>query len=225
MGAEFVEGSFLSYVTEEDREFFFDLCVRREFPTNSTLFTEGDPSDHVLVILSGWVRVATSLDDGREIIYALRGPGDVLGDLAALHGWSRTASLRGIEPVTVAQLLKAPFLAVLHERPGIALAMLKTLSVRLRDAERARVGSAALDVSKRLAKYLIDLAAERGIADGTAVVIDSPLTQDDIAGHLGASRRAVSRAFGMLRARGVVSTGRKRIVVHRTDVLRSLVRL
>jgi CRP-like cAMP-binding protein len=225
MTAGFVDGSFLSYVAESDREFSLGLGVRREFQTNSTLLTEGDPSDHVLVILSGWVRVATSLDDGREIIYALRGPGDVLGDLAALNGWSRSASLRGIEPVTAVQLSKAQFLAVLHDRPGVAVAMLKTLSVRLRDAERARVGSAALDVSKRLAKYIIDLAAERGVADGAAIVIDSPLTQDDIAGHLGASRRAVARALGVLRARGVVSTGRKRIVVHRPEVLRSLGRL
>lgn len=224
-GTGFVEGSFLSYVAESDREFFLSLGVNREFQTNGTLLTEGDPTDHVLVILSGWVRVATSLDDGREIIYALRGPGDVLGDLAALHGWSRSASLRGIEPVTAVQVVKAQFLAALHDRPAIAVAMLKTLSVRLRDAERAWVGSAALDVSKRVAKYLIDLAAERGVPDGTGIVIDSPLTQDDIAGHLGASRRAVARALGMLRARGVVSTGRKRIVVHRPDVLRSLVRL
>jgi CRP-like cAMP-binding protein len=187
--------------------------------------TEGDPSDHILVVLTGWVRVATSLKDGKEVVYALRGPGDVLGELAAVHGWPRSASVRGVEPVVAVQLGKGEFLAALAELPGIAVALLKMVAVRLRDAERARVGSAALDVSKRLAKYLVDLAGERGVVDCKEIFIESPLTQDDIAAHLGASRRAVARAFGLLRDRGVVSTGRKRIVVHRLDVLRSLVRL
>ncbi|MEU6644568.1 Crp/Fnr family transcriptional regulator [Saccharomonospora sp. NPDC046836] len=224
-GEKFVAGSFLSYLAEGDRDLLLGRGLRREFPANGTLLTEGDPSDHVLVVLSGWVRVATSLNDGREVVYALRGPGDVLGELAAVHGWPRSASVRGIGPVVAVQLTKSELFAALTNLPGIAVALLKTVAVRLRDAENARIGAAALDVSKRLAKYLIDLAGERGVVDGKEIFIESPLTQEDIAAHLGASRRAVARAFGLLRERGVVSTGRKRIVVHRLDVLKSLVRL
>jgi len=220
-----VEGSFLAHLTDVDRSLLLDRGVRRDFTANDTLLSEGDPSDHLHVIVSGWVRVSTLLEGGQEIIYALRGPGDVLGELAALNGWSRTASVRGIEPVSVVQLSSAQFLAALHDRPGIAIALLKTMSTRLREAEMARIGSATLDVSMRLAKYLADLAVDRGRRSVDGVVIDSPLTQEDIANHLGASRRAVARALGVLRSRGVVSTGRKRIVVHRPDVLRALTRL
>jgi len=189
------------------------------------LLHEDDPSDHVQVITSGWVRVSTLLEDGQEVIYALRGPGDVLGDLAALQGGTRTATVRAIEPVEVVQFSRVQFLGVLKDRHAVVLALLKTMARRLRDAERARVGSATLDVSKRLAQYLVQLIEERGTRTAGGIEVRSPLSQEDIARQLGGSRRAVARALSMLRARGVVTTGRKQIVVHRPDVLRSLAQM
>jgi CRP-like cAMP-binding protein len=217
-----VDGSLLSFVADGDREFLLAQGVLRSFAVNDVLLRQDDPSDHVQVIKSGWVRVSTLLENGHEIIYALRGPGDVLGDLAALQRWTRTASVRAIEPVEVAQFSGRQFLGVLQERHTVALALMSTMATRLRDAERARVGSAALDVSKRLAHHLVELIAERGVHTADGIEIQTPLSQADIARQLGGSRRAVARALSVLRARGVVSTGRQRIVVHRPEVLRSL---
>ncbi|MCG8926986.1 Crp/Fnr family transcriptional regulator [Lentzea sp. CC55] len=199
--------------------------IGRSFAVNDVLLHQDDPSDHVQVVKSGWVRVSTVLEDGREIIYALRGPGDVLGELAALQGWTRTASVRAIEPVDVVQYSRSQFLAVLKDRHQVALALMSTMATRLREAERARVGSAALDVSKRLAHHLVELIDERGIRTAEGVEVRTPLSQEDIARQLGGSRRAVARALAVLRSRGVLSTGRKRIVVHRPEVLRSLTQI
>ena len=217
-------GSLLSYLAAADREQLLAGGVRRAFAADEVLIREDDPSDFLHVIVEGWVRVSTLLADGRELVYALRGPGDVLGELAALHGWERTASVRSLEPTTVVQLTAARFRSSLRARPEIAIAMIKSLAVRLREAEKARVGTVELDISHRLARHLADLMAERGRATGEGIVIATPFTQEEIANQLGASRRAVARAMAMLRARGVVSTGRRRIVVERPDVLRSLAR-
>lgn len=220
-----VDGSLLAYLPETDRDFLLAQGIPRLFGAGDVLLHEDDPSDHVQVITSGWVRVSTLLEDGQEVIYALRGPGDVLGDLAALQGCTRSASVRAIEQVEVVQFSRGQFLGVLKDRHGIALGLMNTMARRLRDSERARVGSAALDVSRRLAQHLVQLIAERGEHTADGIEVQSPLSQEDIARQLGGSRRAVARAFSVLRARGVVTTGRKRIVVHRPDVLRSLAQI
>jgi len=217
-----ISESFLSHLSDIDRKCLMELGLRRRFANDDVLLREGDPSDHIMVILSGRVRVSTSLKNGREIIYALRGQGDILGELAALQNTVRTASVRGIEVVEVLQLSRAQFLTAARERPGIALAVAKSASGRQREAEKARVGSAAMDVNKRLANYLVSLLVERGRTEAEGVVVDTPLTQDDIARQLGVSRRSVARAFNLLRKRGVVSTGRKQITIHLPDVLLSL---
>jgi len=219
-----VAGSLVAFLAAADREHLLGGGVRRTYAADEILIREGDPADFVHVIISGWVRVSTVLPDGRELVYALRGPGDVLGELAALHGWERTASVRSLEPTTVAQLTAAQFQAGLRARPEIGIAVIKTLSVRLREAEQARVGAVSLDISHRLARHLAVLMAERGQRCADGIVIATPFTQEEIANQLGASRRAVARAMAMLRARGVLTTGRRRIVINRPDVLKALAR-
>jgi CRP-like cAMP-binding protein len=226
MGAqeELAEGSLLSYLTGADRDYLLKQGIQRKFRSDEVLLREGDPADFLLVIVSGWVRVSTLLEDGREVLYALRGPGDVLGELAALHGWSRTASVRSIAPVVVTQLTSAQLITSLRSRPDIAIAMIKAIAVRLREAEAARVDSAALDVSQRVAVLLARLAGDHGQQTPEGLLIDTPLTQQDIANQIGASRRTVARSMSMLRNRGVLTTGRKRIVIIRAEYLWSLAR-
>ena len=118
---EAAEGALLAYLSEDDREYLLGQGVRRRFRANDFVLMEGDPSDHVHVLVSGWVRVSTVVEDGREVLFGLRGPGEVLGDLAAINGWARTASCRAIEPCVAFQLTGAQFLAVLRARPEIAI--------------------------------------------------------------------------------------------------------
>jgi CRP-like cAMP-binding protein len=103
----------------------------------------------------------------------------------------------------------------------VAVALLKQLSIRLRDAERARVDFAILDVAHRVAAHVLRLAEQHGETQGRAIVVRMPLTQQDIADQIGASRRAVARALSTLRERRVVTTGRRVITVHQPDVLRA----
>ena len=217
-----VDGSMLSYLSDSERTHLLDAGVRRSYAAREIVLREGDPANFVQFLVSGWVRVSISLSDGGEILLALRGPGDVLGDLAALLERSRTASVHTIEPVVVVQLTREQFLARLESHRNVALAMIKTLAVRLHEAEKDRVDNAPLDVSRRVAMYLVRMATEHGIQRPRGIEIDIPLTQRDIANSVNASKRTVARAFAVLRERGVVVTGRQQIMVRRIDVLRAL---
>jgi CRP/FNR family transcriptional regulator, cyclic AMP receptor protein len=218
------DGALLAYLAGPDRDYLLAQGTRRRFRANDVVLMEGDPSDHVHVLVSGWVRVSTIVEDGREVLFGLRGPGEVLGDLAAVTGRPRTASVRAIEPCTVFQLSGAQFVAVLRNRPEIAIATIKTVAARLRNAESARVDSAAFDVSRRVAGLLVRLAEEHGRTVPEGVVVEGSLSQADMAAQVGAARRTVARALHMLRERGIVETGRRRILIRRLRVLRAFAR-
>lgn len=214
-----VAGSLLTYLEPDEREFLLSGGIRRTFPGNQVLLHEGDPTNHVLVLIAGWVRVYSSTADGQEVLLALRGPGDIIGDLAALHGWARTASVRSLQKVTAVQLLSTQFVHALYARPGIAVAMVKQMSQRLLESQAARVDAATLDVTRRVARYVLRLVDQHGVPEPSGQALGMPLTQQDIANHVGASRRAVSRAMAILRDRQIVTTSGRRIVVANYEIL------
>lgn len=217
-----VTGSFLSYLAAPDRDFLLGRAVLRKRPAGTALMYEGDPTDHVLVLLSGWVRVYTTARDGTVILFGLSGPGHVIGDLAALQGWPRTATVDTLQDTEFAQFSHKGFLACLHDRPAVGVALLRQMAVRLRRSEEARIDFATMDVAQRVAALLVRLADTHGSETPDGVVIGMPLTQQDIANNIGGSRRAVARALATFRDRGMVVTSRRRYVLRAPDVLRRL---
>ena len=218
---DLVPETFLSYLAPADHEFLLSRGTTRRLPADTVLMHEGDPTNHVLVLLSGWVRVYRITPDGQVILFALRGPGDVIGDLATLLDWPRTATVDSLQDTGFLQYRHDEFLSCLHDRPALVFALLKQMAGRLRDAEAARVDFATLDVAQRVAALLVHLADAHGTVTPGGVAVRMPLTQQDIANRIGGSRRAVARAIATFRERGLVVTGRRMFVVAAPDVLRS----
>jgi CRP/FNR family cyclic AMP-dependent transcriptional regulator len=224
MNVQPVKGTLLSAMAPTDCDYLLSLGEVRRFPENAVLLQQGDPSDHVFVVLFGWSRAYSTNSDGQEVVLAIRGPGDLLGELAALHGWPRTVSLRAIEPVEAVQLRRHQFLDALLERPEIAVALIKQVSTRLHDAEMALLEFATQDVIRRVAGYLLRMARQHGIQRPDGLEVGVPLSQQEIACRVGASPRAVARAMSILRERGLIATSPLRVVIVRPDLLRSFAR-
>lgn len=221
MDDEPVSRSPLYPLTPADRDHLLAIGEQRMFDEDDVLIHQGDPTDHVFVVLAGRVRAYSTNRDGHEVVLAVRGPGDVLGEVAALHGWPRTISLRAMDRVHVLQLRRQQFLDVLRERPEIAIALVKLVSIRLHEADAALLEFATQDVSRRVAGYLLRIAGQHGVADADGIQLGVALSQQEIANRVGASPRGVSRAMAMLRDRGMVVTAPRRIVILRPEMLRS----
>ncbi|MFL6126730.1 Crp/Fnr family transcriptional regulator [Actinophytocola sp.] len=215
-------GTFLHYLAPADRDFLFGRARIRKLPAGTAVMHQGDPTDHVLVLLSGWVRAYANAPDGQVVLFGLRGPGDVIGEIAALHGWPRTATIETLQVTEFAQFTHEGFLTCLHDRSAVGIALLKQFAVRLRGAEAARLNFATMDTAQRVAAFLVRLADEHGRSSPAGVVVDMPLTQQDVADSIGASRRAVARALKAFRDRELLTTGRQRFVVSAPEVLRRL---
>jgi CRP-like cAMP-binding protein len=219
---------FLRSLPVDDAEVFTASGARRTFSRGSALFLEGDRSDHAYLILSGRVKVFRTTPEGRELVLSVRGPGDVLGEMAAVDdvGTGRSASVFALEPVVARMLSGEELRALILARPAIGLALLSTLTRRLRDADRRRAEFGGYDTRTRVAHLLTELCpaalADDGSGTEAEVALDLALTQAEIAGLVGASRESVVRALTTLRARGLIRTGRRSITVVDPAGLRAL---
>jgi CRP-like cAMP-binding protein len=218
---ELVPETFLTYLTPTDHEFLLSRGTTRRLVADTVLMHEGDPTNHVLVLLSGWVRVYQTTPNHQVVLLALRGPGDVIGDIAAMMDTPRTATVDSMQEIRFMQFRHDDFLACVHERPDLSVALLKQMAARLRDSDAARVDFAALDVAQRVASLLVHLADTHGIMTPRGVEVPIPLTQLDIANRVGGSLRAVARAVATFRERGLLVTACREFVVTAPDVLRS----
>lgn len=211
---------FLDRLHADDRAALAERGRHRRWPTGASLFLEGDPSSTVVVIVSGRVKVFSLTEHGEEILLAVRGPGSLLGELSAVDGASRSASVAALEPVVALVVGVPAFVQFLHSHAGAAMVLLRLVTSRLRDADRKRVEFGSLDIAARLAGRLVELAEKFGEPDGQGVRIAVALSQDELAGWVGASREAVAKALRVLRDRGLLTTGRRTMTVLDLDGLR-----
>lgn len=211
---------FAAALTADELEDMISRGVKRPFRRGAFIMTEGEASDHVVVLLSGRAKVSSYTADGKEVVLAVRGPGELLGDFSALDGAARSATVAALESIEALIVPADRFKAYLEAHARLAVLLLQTWSRRVRDADRKRVEFGAYDTPGRVARRLIELVERYGEGDGDSVRISLSLTQDELAGWTGSSREAVSKALREFRDRGWISTGRRAINVLDVDALR-----
>jgi CRP-like cAMP-binding protein len=215
-----VDTPFLSALDDPARRALIGLGRQRHFDAGSPVFLEGDVGANVMVIRSGHVKVYATSADGHERLLAIAGPGDALGELSAIDGKPRSASGTALNPVDVYVVAADDFRAYLANTPGVALAVLQQVITRVRNSDRHRVEFGALDATGRVAARLVELADTTGEPTDEGIRLTLPLTQDDLANWISASREAVARALGSLRKRGLITTGRREITIIDLPALR-----
>jgi CRP/FNR family cyclic AMP-dependent transcriptional regulator len=192
----------------------------RRFRKGGVLFSEGEASDRVALLLEGRVKVASLSDDGDEYLLAIRGPGDLVGELSAIDGNPRSATVSAAEPVEALIVEASAFRRFLIGHPPVALHLLEVISRRLRDSDRKRVEFGAFDTLGRVAGRLVELSERFGQPSPQGIRLAIPLTQQELGGWIGASREAVSKALRTLRSQGAIQTARGVITVLDLDALR-----
>jgi CRP/FNR family transcriptional regulator, cyclic AMP receptor protein len=214
-------GEFVTDLVPADRDDLFRIGRRRRWPAGATLFSEGDRSTTVVLVISGRAKVFSLTAQGGEVLLAIRGPGALLGEMSALDGAPRSASVSALEPLETYVVSVSAFLEFLRTHPGAAVRIVKMIVSRLRDADRKRVEFGTYDTLGRIALRLAELAERFGASQDNAVRITLPLTQDELAAWTGSSRESVTKALRALRRQGVIETSRRSVTVIDLDRLRA----
>src|ERR687887_214447 len=185
-----------------------EITRERSYPRNSVILFEDDPGDALYVVAKGQVKVVLIGEDGREVILSVLGEGEFFGEMALIDDEPRSAHVIAMEDSTLLVLRREDFQGILEHSAGIALALLRELSRRLRRVDE-KVGSLVLlDVHGRVAQLLLDLADEAG-----SNRITRRLTHHTIAQMIGSSRETVSRTMRELVDKGLIDVSRKDIVI------------
>lgn len=196
-------GSFLDGLAPEDRAAFAAALASRRHPPRQVVIAHLDAGDDLHVILEGAAEVTLHGADGRQIAYRLLRPGDIFGELAAIDRGPRSASVVTRDAALIGTMPARRFEALLDDRPGLRLALLRHLSSSIRGLTERVFEMSALFVRQRLARELLRAAEAQANGAGEAVIRDPP-THFDLAARIGSHREAVSREMSELRRNGIV---------------------
>lgn len=163
--------------------------VERQLSRGDVLFQEGDPPDALYLVVSGRIAIAmASQIDHRESVVALMEEGDLFGELGMLDDGPRSAMARALEASSVLEVPFDPVRKLFADDPRLLWNVTRLLATRLRVMDEVLADSVFLDVTGRTAKRLLELAGDRA-------EFQLPVTQEELAGMVGASRERVNKAI------------------------------
>ena len=164
----------------------YSYCRRLE--RGDTLFSMGDRPDAMYVVLSGRIAIVTTASDGRDSVISLMEEGDLFGEMGLFDGRGRSASARALETSEVLAVPYGPVRKLYEEQPDHLWRVVSMLVRRLRATGSALTDAVFLDVVGRTAKRLLVFAGD----DDSFVL---PVTQEELAAMVGASRERVNKAI------------------------------
>jgi CRP/FNR family transcriptional regulator, cyclic AMP receptor protein len=183
------------------------------FARGDALCREGDRSSHVFIVLEGWVKIISVTKDGQRLVLALRGAGELVGEMAGQTGAPRTATILASTAVRALLVGHDHFITFLHAHPNAERVFQRGLVQRWTETAATMTSLATMTVAQRLAGLLTDLADDYGTEVPEGTRIDPPLSQEDLAGLIGTTRAPVTRALRNWRDRGLIRTAHRSITI------------
>lgn len=209
-----------SGLTEEQLAPLAAHLRRRTFQERDTIVRRGDPGDALYIVNSGKVKVVYSDEEDETIIAVLRS-GDFFGELSVLDGEARSADVIALETTEVLVLSGEDLNRSIAEVPGMAQSVLREIAGRLRRSTEWIRALSSQDVYGRIAQQLLNLSSSHGVdAPGGGRRILLRLTQNDLAGIVGASRESVNKAIGYFKQKNWITVDTTyHITVHNREAL------
>lgn len=197
----------LSAMTPADHRDMFAQARTKTFSAGQSIFVEGEPGLDVILITEGRAEVSVMSASGRKSVIAQMGPGEVLGEIAALDGGPRSASVVAVGDVSGLVLSRANIMSFVAERPDIARAVIAELCRKVRNASEMFVTRSVVEGGPRLAMALLRLFDKWGAPDGDALVLTQRFSQSEIGDFSGLARENVNRYVKTWTDQGILGQG------------------
>ncbi|GAA1340931.1 Crp/Fnr family transcriptional regulator [Saccharothrix algeriensis] len=221
MVREWPRGSLLGRLPESTRQELLDLGSAVRYAPGREMVRQGATDSYALLLRKGAVKVRTVDEAGRTTLLTVKTAGDIVGEMAALDGNPRSASVIACDAVEADFITRPALLAFLSRHSTVFVELINIGSAHLRwanDRRRELPGPAAT----RIARVLAELVEAHGREEPTGWVLGFPLTKVELASIAGMKPRTAEKSFGELRRAGVVVTGvRRDVLVPDLERLRS----
>jgi CRP-like cAMP-binding protein len=191
-------------------------CAREQrAEAEGAVFREGEPAEWLCLVVTGRLKLTQVGSDGAEVILRFVGPGEATAALAVFDGavYPATAWAEGGTRMLVWS--RETMRALLRTHPVLALNALQLVSERLREVQERFRELASERVAQRIARALLRLVRQTGRKVEGGVLIDMPLSRQDLAAMTGTTLFTVSRVLAEWESQGIIESGRERVVIKR----------
>ncbi len=209
----------LGRLGESSRTAMLALGTQVRWPVGRSVMRIGDPSQHAYLLISGFVKVHGN-DSGHEPLLAIRGGGDLVGEMGVLSGGPRSATVVACSPTLAKVIGAAELRAFLRKDSDAAFAVACLIAERLRWANQRRIDFAAIDAPVRVARVLVALADMYGRQCPEGLRMTVSLTQADVASLAGVGLATAEKALRALVRDGTVRWGYRQLTVRDPQRLR-----
>jgi CRP-like cAMP-binding protein len=192
------------------------------YPAGRTIFEKGSPGRSMLAIISGSVKISTSSPAGPDIVLTILQPGEVFGEIALLDGADRTADAIATSDSDLLVLDHRDFIPFLERRADLCILLLKLLCQRLRQTDQQFEEAMFGRLDGRIAMALLRLAGNAPQAGTSAGSVALRITQQELAGMVGAARESVNKQLHVWQKDGVLRLGKRMIEIADLGALQSL---
>ncbi|MDO0823205.1 Crp/Fnr family transcriptional regulator [Desulfosporosinus nitroreducens] len=194
----------LRALSDEQLEILEGNAQKRDYKKNKRIFEPDSKDNFIMIVLEGKVRIYLAYPDGKEFTISFLEPGDIYSSHSKTFAEAREATK------ILAINAKAFHLFMLNN-PTILISMVKALGDSLGNTLRIIENLAFLDIDKRLARFLLDAAKEKGVVGQEGTFINLGLSVEDIALAVGSSRQTASMLLNRWERDGVIRRNRKTV--------------
>jgi CRP/FNR family transcriptional regulator, nitrogen oxide reductase regulator len=204
---------FFNNLSVEGLDAVYGAALSRAYPDNSFLFHQDDPADRVFVLTEGRVKLFQLTLDGQQVIMRVVTPGMMMGAIGMIAGAVFPVSAQAAEDSRALYWPQEEILALVDRYPVLALNALRLLSDHVREFQDRYRELATERVERRVARMILRLASQTGRKTEQGVLLDIPLTRQDIAEMSGTTLYTVSRILSQWEGQGLVLVGREKVVI------------
>lgn len=185
----------------------------RRAAAGSFFFMQGDPASQILLLTEGRVRVYQLTADGQQVVHRLIGPWTLFGALALAQAETYPVNAEALEDSQAAAWSKETMMGFVLRWPRLALNAMQIMAAHVQSYQEHFRELATERVEQRLARALVRLAAQSGRKTEQGVLIDLPLSRQDLAEMTGTTLYTASRVLSRWEDEGLVILGRERVTI------------
>jgi CRP/FNR family transcriptional regulator, nitrogen oxide reductase regulator len=213
--------------------FFFMLSIRdieiinrqfteRGYQSRETIYFSGDPAERLFVAADGYIKLLQHSESGKTVLLEIISPGEFFGSLSTIPDDEYPDTAQALSPACALSINKKEFRKILENYPPVALKLLDVTHQRLRASRETVRQLSSMTVERRLAHTLLSLADKLGVEADVGLLIQAPISREDLSQMTGTTPETASRVLSQLQKEGLIHSGRQWIAIANRHLLENL---
>jgi CRP-like cAMP-binding protein len=211
--------SIFSSLSSDELDQLLRATTTKRLDAKETLFRKGDPGNQLFGILTGGLKITNTGIDGKDVLFSVMGPGEVVGEIALLDGEKRSATAVALEETELLTLDRRELVPFLERHPKATIGLAGVLAGRVRRLSERAEDRQTMPLPGRIAKKLLSLAEQHGRRTIVGGPVEVWLPQQDLGDLVGTTRESVNKQLRAWENEGFVELKRGRVVLTRPEAL------